>query len=200
MPILDCLIKNNADVNSQDDKGITPLHLASMFSLPEVVDFLIKNNANISTKDCKGMTALDYASTMEKVNILIEHGAMYASPFQALMNALHKADKDRCEVIQFLIDKVPDVNACDNAGRTPLHAAAGNYIDGMRDIVRTLLDQNADIEARDLEGMTALHHAANFGLPDVFQLLVERKANVEVIDNFGKKPIDYARDRLDVVD
>ena len=72
MPILDCLIKNNADVNSQDDKGITPLHLASMFSLPEVVDFLIKNNANISTKDCKGMTALDYASTMEKVNILYQ--------------------------------------------------------------------------------------------------------------------------------
>jgi ankyrin repeat protein len=201
MPLLDCLIRKNVNINAQDDQGMTSLHLASMFSVPEVVEYLIKNNANISTKDCNGMTALDYASTMEKVNILREHGAVYASPFKALMRALHVADKDSCEVIQFLIYKVPDVNACDNSGRTPLHAAARNYIIGMRDVVKTLLDQNANIEARDLEGMTALHHAAKQGLPDVVQLLVDMKANIDVIDNIGKKPVDWARvcNRTDVV-
>jgi ankyrin repeat protein len=45
--------------------------------------------------------------------------------------------------------------------------------------------------------MTALHWAVKQGLPDVVELLVEKNANTEAMDNNGKTPLDLAREQVD---
>ena len=211
----------------KDNNGFTPLIQATYSNEPNIIDFLIEKNVNLLEEDSNGMRALDHANNLETTNTLAKHGATYGSPFKALINALKLSynevvdylldnnlanieDKDEKgetvlhiaaiynnSKIDYLIGKGADVNAKDVSGNTPLITAAKDYSYGMTDVVTTLLNHNADLEAKDLDEMTALHWAAKQGLPSVVELLLEKKANTEAIDNSGKTPLDLAVERVD---
>ena len=212
---------------SKDNNGFTPLIAATYSNEPKIIDFLIEKNGNLLEEDSNGMRALDHAINLETTNTLTKHGATYGSPIKALINALtfsynevvdylldynHANIEDKDEKgqtalhvaaiynkdkIDYLIGKGADVNAKDNSGNTPLITAAKEYSYAMTDVVTTLLNHNADLQAKDLDEMTALHWAAKQGLPGVVELLVEKKANAEAIDNSGKTPLDLAVERVD---
>ena len=194
--IIEYLIEKNVNLSAKDFKGMTALDHAFNFEIArtlikhgathgspfqallnalyfmynDVVDYLLDNNlANIDDKDENGRTALHIAAgfDLSKIEILIYKGA--------------------------------DVNAKDDSGSTPLIKAAKSYRNEyeITDGLRSLLNHNADLEAKDLDGMTALHWAVKQGLPDVVELLVEKNANTEAMDNNGKTPLDLARERVD---
>ena len=54
---------------------------------------------------------------------------------------------------------------------------------GHSDVVRFLLDHGVDVNASD--GMTALHNASAGGHLELMQLLIERGANLEMLNEFG---------------
>ncbi len=81
----------------------------------------------------------------------------------------------------------PPVNPFDFMGRTALHTAASQ---GLLDEVRELLDKGADVNARSRwEGCTPLHVAAEANCFRVAELLLARKAEVNVKDDFGRTPL-----------
>ena len=54
-----------------------------------------------------------------------------------------------------------------------------------------MLDRNVDINATDADGgRTALHFAAGTGQVDVAKVLVQAGADINIVDNWGKNPLD----------
>jgi ankyrin repeat protein len=50
-----------------------------------------------------------------------------------------------------------------------------------------------DVNAVNSMGLTAVHGAANRGSDDILQFLVERGARLDVADNEGRTPLDWAQ-------
>lgn len=53
--------------------------------------------------------------------------------------------------------------------------------------------KNIDMNQIDHDGKTALHHAIENGALSAANILAHRSANMHLMDNFGKKPLDYAK-------
>jgi ankyrin repeat protein len=68
--VLELLIKNKANVNLPDNRGMTALMQASENGKVEVVKFLLKHGADRSLKSCEGQTALMLARSANKVEII----------------------------------------------------------------------------------------------------------------------------------
>ena len=92
-PLVKFLIAQGAKVNSQNDEGIAPLHLACY---PEHADLLLQAGADINLKDHKGNTPL---------HILCSDG------------------EERYEVIEFLLSAGADPSIQNQEGNTPLGIA-----------------------------------------------------------------------------
>ncbi len=69
-------IEKEADLNARDDRGNTPLHLAALNLDVDIVASLIRAGANPNVANNWGDTPLIYsASSLEKVQLLVQHGA-----------------------------------------------------------------------------------------------------------------------------
>ncbi|MCY4573679.1 MAG: ankyrin repeat domain-containing protein, partial [Gemmatimonadetes bacterium] len=83
-----------------------------------------------------------------------------------------------------LLEAGAEVNARDNRGRTPIHAAVGSRRQGIGDsLVVVLLEAGADVNARSESGATPLHLALNH--PDVVATLLEFGADPAAVDTSG---------------
>ena len=74
---------------------------------------------------------------------------------------------------------------------SPLHTAALNGISWLGEI---LLEYKANINALDNEGATPLILAARGHHREFIALLLRRGADINIVDDSGKKAIDYAKD------
>ncbi|MFP3020524.1 MAG: ankyrin repeat domain-containing protein [Wolbachia sp.] len=148
------------------------LHSAARENKVIEAEDLLKKGADINAKDDKGWTPLHEA-----------------------------ASKGSLELAKLFVKERADVNAKNNKGWTPLHEAVQS---GHSNIVEFLIDTNGtDIEAKsNNEKNTPLHVAANTGQLGIVNLLANKKANVNAVNKYGKKPLDIARERnhQDVVD
>lgn len=93
------------------------------------------------------------------------------------------------EVVEFLIDKVDDVNGLSNYG-TPLMAAV---FKGYSEIVRILIENGVDVNITDTKGTTAAHYAVMFKNYDLIEQLVKANADFDFKNNLDKSARDYAQ-------
>lgn len=63
---------NFLNINKQDDKGFTALHVAVIHGQKESVDILIKYGADVNAKNKFGITALRLAIIFNHINIAVE--------------------------------------------------------------------------------------------------------------------------------
>lgn len=59
--ILELLLQHSAEVNQQNDEGISPLHVAAMWGNAEAVRLLLDYGADPLISDDDDMTPLDHA-------------------------------------------------------------------------------------------------------------------------------------------
>jgi ankyrin repeat protein len=105
-------------------------------------------------------------------------------------------------VMRLLLEKGADPNLPAFAGTTPLMAAAGvNWMGGqtyteskesLMEAVKLCLEHGADVNAKNSMGLTALTGAANRGSDDIFELLVQKGARLDVKDNEGRTLMNWA--------
>lgn len=129
---LQLLLEYGANPNLKDNAGRTPLDIAIIWCMPEIVKLLLIHGANPNFKDSKGITPL------MKTAIL---GIQDARP-----------TNDKLQIIMHLIDAGAEIDAQSLDGKTALMYATGN---SRIEIVELLVSSGASLSISDLLGNKA---------------------------------------------
>ncbi len=172
------LLDSGADVNYQNDSGVTALTQAAQMGQEKIVQELLARGAQVDHQRADGATALHLAAGRgnEKiVQLLLDHGADVDHQAGAGYTALIFASGAGHEgVVRRLLNGHADLDRKNGLGETALLQAAQH---GHDRIVRLLLDQGADIHQRRFDGQTALNLAAQARQVKVVQILLSRNAD-----------------------
>ncbi len=138
-----CLRDDPSAINSHSRDGFTALHFACFFGQPDAARLLIEGGAAVD--------------------------AVAANPTQVV--PLHSAASSRnLEAARLLLERGAPVNARQQAGWVPIHAAAQN---GDRPMVELLLKHHADPKLANDEGKTSAMVARDKGHAEIATLLEE---------------------------
>ncbi len=122
------------DVNARSPNGLTPLHLAAMYSdKPEVIRILIEKGANLHACDSVGRTPLHLAAgdnqNPEITKTLLENGAKPNARAASGHTPLHHGaefESINPDVIMLLLKYKADGKLKGADGKTPFQSAKGN--------------------------------------------------------------------------
>ncbi|XP_014681470.1 PREDICTED: serine/threonine-protein phosphatase 6 regulatory ankyrin repeat subunit B-like isoform X2 [Priapulus caudatus] len=129
------LDKGNADVDSLDHTGKSPLFHAAMHDHPHCVNMLLEHLANPNLRDSDGRSAAHYVASrgiLSCLQLLHENKIDLMMQDKNLETPLHYAmQADRIDIVQFLFNAnkktiTRDVNRGNMHGRTCLHLAVKN--------------------------------------------------------------------------
>jgi ankyrin repeat protein len=105
--------------------------------------------------------------------------------------------------MRLLLEHGADPHVATYAGTTPLMAAAGvNWVvsqsyteepEALLEAVELCAELGMDVNAVNSMGITAVMGAANRGSDAIIEFLVARGARLDVADNEGRTPLDWAR-------
>ena len=206
--IAQLLIQHNANIDSQNLRGMTPLHFGAQLNKLEFAEVLIQAGANVNSLDVKHKTPLHYAAeddSVEIARILLRRGADANIQDNVGYTPLHSAiQSDSTNFSKLLIQGDPDyfikpkadVNIADNGGNTPLHIAASINAPGITDM---LIKAGADLLARNNENDTPLHHAAAANAKDVVELLFKEGVPINIRGSYGTTPLHHAAEHNSVL-
>jgi ankyrin repeat protein len=172
-----------ADINTKDRQGETPLMMAAAFGSPEAVRLLLTHGADARAASSSGVTALHWAAASPaKVRLLLEAAVDVNALSQIGRTPLIVASSasGSAEAVRLLLAKGAKVNVADDIGITPL-SAASIVDDG--DVVKLLLASKADVNMRATTGQAAtpLMGAATNGNLDVVSTLLDGGANPNTV-------------------
>ena len=164
-----------ADINSRSSNGSTPLHSAAACASVEVIDLLLYHGANISVVDVDGLSPLHYA--IQKVYpSQLDEKIMLNDTNSGGTLCLLPIDRSG-----YLAGFYEDKNLVKNS-------AHYRWLDTFINLIL----RGSAVDAVDKNGRTPLHLAAENGLADAVNVLLQRKANFEIRDKLGKTPLELA--------
>lgn len=145
------LVKQRANVNTQNVDGDTTLHLAVLRCLTtEALELLLRNGESTKIKSRNGNTPLQYAISLgleEKARLLLENGA--------------------------------DPNAQDQRGRTPLHQAISSDKITLG-FTKSLVESGANVDHKDKNNHSPLYEVARCDRQYIIQYLIHGDAGCEI--------------------
>ncbi|XP_025833800.1 serine/threonine-protein phosphatase 6 regulatory ankyrin repeat subunit A [Agrilus planipennis] len=170
------LLANHARVDVFDLDGRSALHLAAEKGYIEVCDSLLSHKAFINSKSRNGRTALHLAALngyVDLVNFLIkDHNAVIDILTLKKQTPLHlAAGAGQIKVCRLLLDLGANIDATDDQGQKPIHAACQN---NHSEVVQLFLQQHPSlVMATTKDGNTCAHIAAAQGSVTVIEELMK---------------------------
>ena len=176
------LIKHDADVNTTNDTGETPLKI--------VVDKLIDDTNNKEDE-------------FKILQLLLEKKANTEVKDKDNNTLLMKATKhNNFKLAELLIKYDAHVNAINDAGETPLKIVVDELIYDTKNkedewkILQLLLEKKADTEVKDKHNNTLLMKATKHNNFTLAELLIKHDADVNATNNAGETPLKIVTDKL----
>lgn len=191
LDVMECLIKNGADINlnNDGDLGYTPLEEAARDGKLEAIELLLEKGAEI-----------DKGNTIDST---------------ALIGACVAADND---VVNLLLQKGSNINHTDDNGQTALHylcrfakqwgsSVITETVNGVTRelenpqfkkhtaVFETLLAEGADVNLEAGYGYSPLHLAAETDTHTFIQPLIDKGAEVNFQNSKGFSPLHAASDQ-----
>ena len=163
-----------ADIETKNDKGRSPLQLASLSGALTTVKMLVEAVADVRVVSDKGETCLMLAADFGRADIVRYLVGLPEVDVNHRDNknctALHYAVRRKHEdVVQVLIDAGADIETKNDKRQSPLHTAG---LLGALTTVMKLVKAGADVCAtEDLGGFTCLNLAAFYGHTDTVRYL-----------------------------
>jgi ankyrin repeat protein len=204
------LLEHRASVHVWNEKGQTPLHVASEYHLPGIVALLLKFGMDVDAQDNDNMTPLLLAASRSTIpssdargttaaQLLLEHGASVHVRNKTGQTPLHLASQHHLPGIVALLLKFGlDVDAQDSDNMTPLLLAASEWVIFDDSDARStaaaqvLLEHGASVHVRNKKGQTPLHLASQNGLSGIVALLLKFGADVDAQDDDNMTPLHFA--------
>src|SRR6185436_17091542 len=209
------LLAAGADVNARNDYGATPLSEAAVVGNVQVLKKLLSAGADVESANGDGQTALMIiarTSNVEAAKLLISKRARVnaVEQWRGQTPLMWAAAENQPAMVKVLVDHGANVNARSNVnnferqvtaeprmqarpsgGFTPLLYAARK---GCLQCAEILLKAGADKDLNDPDDVSPLLLATlNFNF-DIAALLVQKGANVNKWDTWGRSPIYAAVD------
>jgi ankyrin repeat protein len=148
-----------------------------------IQELVTKEGVDLDATDPAGMTALHYAAlggNEDVVQRLCDLGAQTDLQNSRRMTpAFLAAMRGHNGIVKLLLDKGADIRYLEMAALT----AAYNR---NKELLEILLHHGMDANVRPMHQMTPLHAAANFGLVDWAEMLVEHGADVNAREKAGR--------------
>ena len=207
------MIDAGADVNIENDQGVTPLNFALIsVKNPDLLEKLITRKVNVNVQDKQGNTPLMFvlktsrdATAVEllldadaDVNIKDKNGD---TPLMYLARIIKTNDfLDSDYLVELLLDFGAKVNERDAQGKTPLmNLILSKRVAVLDDVhlVKKFIEAEADLDMEDFEGNTVLLMATReTSSAPLINMLVTGGADVQKRDVSSKTPLDYAQNNL----
>ncbi|KAH8326504.1 hypothetical protein KR067_009280 [Drosophila pandora] len=200
-------------LESADEDGFTPLHLAVIQGNLAMVNLLLANKAEVNAVDNEGHSVVHWATVcgeVESLRAVLAAGASVAKPDANGGTPLHYAaqmcgathdskqqasstasTKLSLEILGILLSHPQSsVDVQDKDGRQPLLWAASA---GSAKAVIALVKAGARVESSDKDGLTALHCAGSRGHTECIDTLIGLcGAPTDLIDSNGCTALHYA--------
>lgn len=179
------LQKNPKLINERDENGYTPLHIAVICNLKEMVNLLLEKGSEINAIDNMGWTPLKIAYEGEFTEIIevlrCSGGFIPEDIHEAIINGDIKK-------VKILLEKNERfIGYRDKNNLTPLHLAV---IYNFYNISKLLIEEGADVNALELVyGNTSLHFACINGNKKIVKLLLDKGSNLGIKNFKGETPI-----------
>ncbi|KAJ5963496.1 uncharacterized protein N7479_003372 [Penicillium vulpinum] len=167
--ILQAFLDHGWDINTPIDSN-TPPGLAFSYHDADLTMWFLAHGANPNQrcdKDCTPLSVAFEVASFEIIQILLDHGASL-SQGQVMHYAAVRQFDDRLQVLEFLLEKGLPIN-------------------------NIMYQDSEDYNANMFSGIgTPLHYAAERGLLDSVELLVERGASTRIRDPAGQIALEWA--------
>ncbi len=152
-------------IEAQNEKGLTPLHVAAGNGRSNVLEVLLPRRANVHALTRYGWTPLHFAATAgdpATVALLLAYGAGVNVRTRTDETPLHMAARGgHVEAARQLLARRADPNSAEKTtGSTPLHAAV---VRGSLPLVELLIAAGADVNRLDGSGDAPLTLALSAG-------------------------------------
>ena len=194
--IVDALIHvPNVNLNSRNEQGYTPLHVAVMSGMKESVRLLIEVGADINITNNNQWTALHRAAYYGYNNIVdmlihTPHVNVNLRNEYGQTPLYVAVDRGREQSARLLIDAGADIKISNHKQRTALHLAASN---GHSSIVGELIKvPHLNLNVRNENGQTPLHVAVINGMVASARLLIDAGADINIPDKYQQTALHLA--------
>jgi ankyrin repeat protein len=209
------LIAGGANVNANNDYGATPMSEAALIADAAILKALLDAGADVESANADGQTALMVVARSGRVDaakLLLARGAHVNAieRWRGQTALMWATAQNHAEMVRLLIASGANVNARSTVndwarqvtaepravyrpagGLTPLLYAAR---EGCVDCARALIDARAELNLPDPEGLSPLLLAILNQRFAVAALLIERGADPNAFDFWGRGPLYAAAD------
>ncbi|XP_035378908.1 ankyrin repeat domain-containing protein 50 [Electrophorus electricus] len=193
------LLDRKSPIDHRGYDGHSALSAAALQGHAEVVELLLRRGAYTDVRDVEGRPLLYLLVLEGRLDIailLIEKGGV---PLESRdvegRTALHVAAwRGDLDGIGLLLKHGADPNALDAEGRPPLHSMAWRGQAAAGEVLLRAKGIDVDLACKK-QGATALGIASQEGHADIVAMLLERGAEPDHVDHYGRSPVKVAGKR-----